>query len=134
MFPRIGRPCGGVLKSINYRRSRIPPSLQWTRTVLPVAATVSPLKFISPLSSSANNPPKTRADRLVDFLNGSITRYPQETIGCLVATEVLSVFVCHKALLLAGVAVPTEFALAFALSKYIPLLNAIYLYFDTKRL
>ena len=123
MIPKLLSSHGGLLRSCC--RHRFLPQQRWSRTLLPGYTLARPSRGSVPFSSASETEKSssTRADRLVGFLNGAITNYPRETLVCLISTEVFSVFACHQALILAGVTVPAEFALAFALSKFPSLLE-----------
>ena len=55
--------------------------------------------------------------RLAGRLNSSFSSWPRSSVACLLGCEILSIYGSHTALVAAGVSVPPEFALAFALSR-----------------
>ncbi|GBG25908.1 Molybdate-anion transporter [Hondaea fermentalgiana] len=55
--------------------------------------------------------------RTVDMINDRITTYPREAIAGIMCMEILGIYGAHQLLVLSGVQVPAEYALAFAMGR-----------------
>eukprot|EP00516_Mucochytrium_quahogii_P009111 CAMPEP_0203774006 /NCGR_PEP_ID=MMETSP0099_2-20121227/5008_1 /ASSEMBLY_ACC=CAM_ASM_000209 /TAXON_ID=96639 /ORGANISM=" , Strain NY0313808BC1" /LENGTH=215 /DNA_ID=CAMNT_0050671969 /DNA_START=269 /DNA_END=916 /DNA_ORIENTATION=+ len=56
-------------------------------------------------------------DRLANMVNSSFEKYPRETLGAMLAMEIVSIYGTHKLLVYSGIHVPAAFALAFAMGR-----------------
>lgn len=59
----------------------------------------------------------TFMDRAVDMINDRITKHPREALAGILCMEIISIYGVHKMMVLSGVQIPAEYALAFAMGR-----------------
>jgi len=68
-------------------------------------------------SSGDERKKTTKVDQAVDLINDRFERFPRETLVAMLCMEVVSIYSIHELMVAGGIAVPGEFALAFAMGR-----------------